>query len=116
VSAAAVLPINSEHFDFHGYDLSASRDLRCLFCPPRHEVRDASWPPGIAFLSQSRDEALQVHAQLTICAEHLRELADKAEHLTPERWSPERDDLTRRTSAANQKMDAEATESEGGTP
>ncbi len=89
-TAAAVLPINSEHFDFHGFDVEATRDLGCRFCPPKHEAAQRNSRPTIAFVSDTRDAAVRVHGQLVICADHLRELADMAEQLAPEPWNHER--------------------------
>lgn len=76
-SAAAAIVIEGEHFDFHGYPLFVSRELKCQFCS-RARLQQES--PVVSLTTQRGDEGvIRVHAQMTVCSRHLRELAQLAE-------------------------------------
>jgi hypothetical protein len=101
--AAAVRPINVETFDFHGREVSATRDIPCEFCRPQYDVPEPRFKPAISFSAGGEESGLTVSAHIAICADHLRELAQKAEELAPEPWSEEDhkrlvDDMNRKKS------------------
>ena len=77
--AAAMLLVEGEHLEFHGFRLFASRDpkSKCDFCRHATSVEES---PVVSFLSErSRDDLIQMHAQMHICVGHMRELAELAE-------------------------------------
>ncbi len=94
-TAAAVIPINVERLAFHGYRVEGTKELACQFCVSNYD-KEHKTQSKIAFVHNAQEAAISVHAQLVICAEHLRELADKAEELAPEPWDSGSDPLYQR--------------------